>query len=787
MSKLSDWKIRTKLLLLIGVTVVVCVVALLGYQAWHELTTNRKELNRFETEEVAKVRQNLKNFVNIAYETIESSHRNSQDQLYLEAQYGYRLKNIIDVAESMIAVQIEGVKRGGLGLTAAQEQVKKAIASMRYDAGVGYIWINDTGKPYPRMVMHPTVPALDGQILDDPKYDTVGEDKKNLFQAFVEVCEANGEGFVRYLWPKPTAEGLSEDQPKLSYVRLIEEWDWIIGTGIYIDDAILAAKEESKKIIKQMRYDGGVGYFWINDTGKPYPRMVMHPTAPALDGQILDDPKYDTVGEEKKNLFQAFVEVCEANREGFVRYLWPKPTAEGLSEDQPKESYVRLFEPWNWIIGTGVYIDDIDTILNQKREDAQQRIVQSVGVSIGISVVLLIAALLILSLVLRAVTNPIAKMAEWSNLLAEGNLTKRIEFDGKNEIGTLSSNLNRAVESLRNLIDGIKAGSDQNVEAKQELVAGTTQTVALLTQIAANTNSIEEQISNLNNQIANSAASVEQISANITGLNNQIEDQSSAIEESTASVEEMLASIRNVAGITKTKKDSTEKLVETAKDGGQKLSTTGTLIEEITGSVDNILEMIAIINGIASKTNLLSMNAAIEAAHAGEFGKGFAVVADEIRQLAEATTENSKKISKVLAGVVEKINQAYTSSQATKKAFDEIDREVREVAMALSEISSTAEELSVGSDQILKAMTSLSEISVRVKEGSAEMNRGAAEVTQSQENTKNISAEVLDSIKEIVEGTEQITSAMNNVSTITEKLGAGAEHLESEVNKFETS
>lgn len=628
---------------------------------------------------------------------------------------------------------------------------------------------------------------MNGQVLDNPKYNCALGENKNLFVAFVDVCRQNGEGFVDYLWPKPIADGTTEDQPKLSYVRLIEEWDWIIGTGIYIDDAIDNAMDQSIKNIKEMRYAEGVGYFWINDTGKPFPKMIMHPTVPALDGQVLDDPSYNCALGEDKNLFVTFVEVCEKNGEGYVDYLWPKPTDNGLTEKQPKLSYVKLFEPWGWIIGTGVYIDDIDKALVEKQVQVQNDLRRSIGISAAITGVLLFLAIFLVARFLRFIIRPISHIVDWSNDLAELDLVQRINVKNKDEIGLLGDNLNTAVESLNDLVTRIKGSSQETVEVNAEMTNRFEQALSALTEISTNVESIKDQNTNLNSSIDNSSSAVEEISSNIASMNKQIENQSSAVEESTASVEEMLASLKNVANITTSRTESTNMLVETAKDGGRMLSDTISLIENIMESVDQISEMISIINSIASQTNLLAMNAAIEAAHAGESGKGFAVVADEVRKLAENSSDNAKNISVVLNGIIEKITEVSTSSKDTSRAFDTIEGDIKEAANALSEISSTAIELSTGSDEILKAMTSLSDISLRIKESSSEMKEGTEDVVKSQMDVKKISSEVLNGIHGIADSTKNITSAMTEVSDLLDKLGESAEHFTDEVNKFKTS
>jgi len=190
---------------------------------------------------------------------------------------------------------MEDVGSGIISEDEAKNNVKSFVGQLKYDGGTGYVWINNTTLPFPEMIFHPTVPALNGQILNDPKYNCAMGTDMNLFQAFVKVTASSptNDGFVDYFWPKPMAEGLSEDREKLSYVRLIPQWNWIIGTGIYVDDAIEDAMIKAEETISRMRYSDGVGYFWINDTERPYPRMVMHPISPALNGNVLDDPKYN--------------------------------------------------------------------------------------------------------------------------------------------------------------------------------------------------------------------------------------------------------------------------------------------------------------------------------------------------------------------------------------------------------------------------------------------------------------------------------------------------------------
>ena len=156
-----------------------------------------------------------------------------RNKLYEDRQQMIQFQ--VETAWGILEYYGSQARNGIIPIEEAQQQAIAAIRNLRYGDS-GYFWINDTGKPYPRMVMHPTVPELDGKVLDDPKFNCALGRDENLFVAFRDVTERQGAGFVDYLWPKPTKDGLTEEQPKISYVKLYPEWDWIIGNGLYIDD-----------------------------------------------------------------------------------------------------------------------------------------------------------------------------------------------------------------------------------------------------------------------------------------------------------------------------------------------------------------------------------------------------------------------------------------------------------------------------------------------------------------------------------------------------------------------
>ncbi|MCU7921039.1 MAG: methyl-accepting chemotaxis protein [Candidatus Thiodiazotropha sp. (ex Epidulcina cf. delphinae)] len=421
---------------------------------------DRGEIERqaFRNATIAEVKQNLKDLVDVAYKTIDQNYSNLQDKKFLEKYYGNRLRTTIDAVESILKYYHELAKAGKMTEAEAQKQSLSIIEQIRYDGVIGYIWVNDTSRPFPKMLMHPTLPALNGQVLDDPKYNTAMGTNRNLFQAFLEVCERQGEGFVDYLWPKPSPQGLMPDVPKLSYVRHFRPWDWIIGTGIYIDDARRDILNKITTDIKAMRYADGTGYFWINDNIRPYPKMVMHPTIPNLDGRVLDDTRYNNAMGREQNLFEAFLDVTEADREGYIDYLWPKPTPDGLTRKQPKLSFVKLHKPLGWIIGTGVYIDSVEETVARKKAQLDSEINALIKKISMIALIVIAISVAISFAFANTLANPIAHLTRIAENISLGkDLDKKIaESRRKDEIGTLAQAVDRLKTSVKIMMDRLK-------------------------------------------------------------------------------------------------------------------------------------------------------------------------------------------------------------------------------------------------------------------------------------------------------------------------------------------
>jgi methyl-accepting chemotaxis protein len=277
---------------------------------------------------------------------------------------------------------------------------------------------------------------------------------------------------------------------------------------------------------------------------------------------------------------------------------------------------------------------------------------------------------------------------------------------------------------------------------------------------------------------------MEQITVNINKLNSHIENQTASVAQSSTAIEEMLANIHSVTQTLVKNTGNVKDLAEASEVGRSGLQEVATDIQEIARESEGLLEINAVMENIASQTNLLSMNAAIEAAHAGEAGKGFAVVADEIRKLAESSGEQSKTISTVLKKIKDSIDKITKSTDAVLNKFEAIDGGVRTVSDQEENIRNAMEEQSTGSQQILEAIGRLNEITQMVKGGSLEMLEGSKEVIQESKNLEVVTQEITNGMNEMATGADQINVAVNRVNTISGENKNNIEILVKEVSKF---
>ena len=401
----------------------------------------------------------------------------------------------------------------------------------------------------------------------------------------------------------------------------------------------------------------------------------------------------------------------------------------------------------------------------------------------AIMVLLVTVTAIILS---RSISGPIiytvAMLRDVSE--GEGDLTKTVLVKGRDEIADMGHYFNLTLEKIKNMIISIKRQSVSLFNIGNELASNMTETAATINEITANIQSIKGRVISQSASVTEANAAMEQITANINKLNDHIENQTSSVSQSSSAIEEMLANIQSVTQTLIKNVNNVEALSEASGIGHTGLQEVSSDIQEIARESEGLLEINAVMENIASQTNLLSMNAAIEAAHAGEAGKGFAVVADEIRKLAESSGEQSKTISTVLKKIKGSIDKITASTDNVLQKFEAIDVGVKTVSDQEENIRNAMEEQGAGSKQILEAIARLNEITQEVKNGSLEMLQSSRDVIQESRSLDLVSQEISGGMNEMATGADQINVAVHRVNEISGQNKESIDALVQEVSRF---
>jgi len=436
---------------------------------------------------------------------------------------------------------------------------------------------------------------------------------------------------------------------------------------------------------------------------------------------------------------------------------------------------VSGFETTPWSMQLGIPVSEI-----------KKPIQALISYSIVFAVILLVLAAVITLLVAHNIVKPIIGVTRTLKDISEGegDLTRTIAVSSKDEVGDLAKYFNKTLEKIKGLVLLIKKQAGVLSEIGADLSNNMTQTAAAVNQITSNIQSIKGRVINQSASVTETNATMEQVVININKLNGYVENQGRDISQASSAIEEMVANINSVTNTLVNNAANVNTLKEASEVGKAGLQEVATDIQEISRESEGLLEINAVMENIASQTNLLSMNAAIEAAHAGEAGKGFAVVADEIRKLAESSSEQSKTIGTVLKKIKESIDKITKSTGNVLTKFEAIDSSVKTVSQQEENIRNAMEEQGEGSKQVLHGVGSLNDITQQVKSGSEEMLEGSKEVMKESQNLERVTQEITGGMNEMATGADQMNTAVHHVSEISGKNREAIETLLKEVSRF---
>ncbi|GBU29250.1 methyl-accepting chemotaxis protein [Treponema sp. R8-4-B8] len=376
-------------------------------------------------------------------------------------------------------------------------------------------------------------------------------------------------------------------------------------------------------------------------------------------------------------------------------------------------------------------------------------------------------------------------IAQLENLSSEQkDLTKRISICSVDELGTIAGMVNSFCEHLGGGIGTIKYKINGLNHTSFELSINMGKTSTAVQQISSNLDSMKNLMVKQENGAEEAGKAVGNIKENIDSLNKMIEQQRDSVNISSSAIEEMTA---NIHSVTQTLADNAKNVVvltEASENGKNGLQLVAQEIREIAHDSEGLLEINSVMNNIAAQTNLLSMNAAIEAAHAGEAGRGFAVVADEIRKLAESSGKQSKTTASMLKKIKASIDNITKSSNDVLARFGAIDSSVKTVSGHEQNILNAMEEQEVGGKQILESIGRLRDVTSSVKKGSDNMAESGEMLVQETDEFIKISKETVEGMNEILKGINQINVSVSHVNDMSLENNRNFESLKLETQKF---
>ncbi|MDH1976122.1 methyl-accepting chemotaxis protein [Aliarcobacter butzleri] len=735
---MSNLSIRIKLLAIVIVTIVLVSIIIATKSIYEVNNLTNQTIEEYKERAFSNNIEEMKNYTTFAVNIAKDAYEKSKIE-NVKARKSTYLKSQTDFLFAMITKIYEDQKN-----KIPEAELKKvlldAIGSVRYGQDNDYFFVYDKNSTILKL---PLTPEREGT-----------KNTGSHIKEFIKTAFEKGEGFVPYqqvIPGKPPRE-------KLSNIRLFEPYEWVVGTGVYIDNEEKELKAKALEEISKIRF-GQDGYFFVYDYDGT---NIMHPINPALVGKNLMENK------SKKGVYY-IKDLIEAAKKGGGTILFDFQKTKDDPKLYDKIGYADGLQEWKWMIGTGVYIDNVEKNVEIMKQNSYEKIS---SIILGIVIIAVIVSIVLIAFISFFITKeiifPLEKfevglLSFFKYLNKEVKNVEKIEVKNNDEIGIMGKFVNENIEKTNKLlkqdealINNVKevvleinkGNLNNRIEAKteneslEELKNILNEMLILISskvnnnlvaidevlqkykkmdfrprienphgEVAKEINSLADTINHLLVENKKNGLTLENSShillENVNKLNISSNEAAASLEETAAAIEEITSNIRNTTQNISKMATLSNQVTKSVTQGESLANTTTNAMDEINNQVNLINDAISVIDNIAFQTNILSLNAAVEAATAGEAGKGFAVVAQEVRNLASRSAEAAREIKSIVENATIKANEGKDISKNMIEGYVGLTKDIQQTITLIQDIEMSSKEQLVGIEQINDAVNQL--------------------------------------------------------------------------------
>lgn len=427
-------------------------------------------------------------------------------------------------------------------------------------------------------------------------------------------------------------------------------------------------------------------------------------------------------------------------------------------------------------------------VLTISRAELFKDSIAMVGASSGSVVVLIIIVVAILLIVSRSITDPIKRISFMIEDIAKGeaDLSKSLDIYSSDELGDIASSVNVFISKLRAIVQKMKSAITTAATVQKRVLDSSSQALNYTQLISDSIASTSTWMEEAQSEVVDISQKLEDINMEVDGFKLTVENGTAVVSQSSTATNEIVATINNISSNIFGNAESLQHLADLSEQGKNRMDENASLIKQINNSTKSMFDAIKVVNGIAQQTNLLAMNAAIEAAHAGEAGKGFAVVAEEIRKMAEDSSKNASIISKNLIDAAKLIEALTTFNNSTAEVFNDLNQQVRHQALVLTEVSSSMLELTHSGNELLNISAVSRDSMIAVDKGASKIENSIIEINVLIKQISDNVDRVFTMIEKMKVQGDTFSESMETISRESSNLGDYFADISEEVNTFKT-